>query len=428
MDYPKKLTVEQKIKMIREFKDIGQIELGEVIGVSDSTICRYESDAEEHKHLKYTVEHIIAFKKHFGIKHAPILDEEYPIYKTTLYGWLTAMRDENTEESDILKQELSDIFLVPWDFELTLLYLIFEAKWLLLKARLKEAEEKLKLVRKKIENASNEVLYEFYYTCGSLGIHKENYDEALNCFLEAEKIVIDGFDMSDKEIALEYNIAYCYSEIGKYVNSIAILDRTCRPYNFKRANTLQLNIFNLLALNYMRLGNTEKAMQLFDRGLTDATSLGINSYILTFLHNIGCTYFNDKNYRKALDYFDKVLGQIEKGHKKYLVNFYFKACCLSITKRHDLEIILQHGKSISKDNEVYAMLFEALSHLRTLKEKESLNFVQNEVIPYLIKKRKYSFAIFYCERVKEYYISRTRTQKVLEMDSVMLDITRKMLK
>jgi len=427
MNHPKKLTVEQKIKMIREFKDIGQIELGKVIGVSDSTICRYESDAEEHKHLKYNIDQIMALKEYFGIKHAPILDGEYPIYKTMLYDWLDAINVGRDDEIEELHNKLSDIMMVPWERDLTLLFMIFEAKRHLTKKEFKEAEEKLKLIATQTDATSSEVIYHLNYTLGSLNFWRGKYEEALEFYLSVEDLEIDNFD---KRITIFYNVANCYSAMGRYLNAISSLERVRRLHDHRTPNYHWINLSTTLGLSYAQIGHTDKAEKILGKAFSDATILKDEYYIRAILHNFGCTYVKEKEYKKALEYFERAFKYIERGDEHHLENLYYKACCVVVIKRYDMKDVLERGISLSQENEskMYTMLFESLSHLSNLQNIESRNFIEQETIPYLKDERKYFKAMFYCEQLKEYYASKDRKQKVFEVDSRMLEITNKMLK
>jgi len=427
MPYPKKLSIEQKIKMIREFRGIDIHEFAASLGCSESTVKRYENPAETHEKFTYDNDQLILIKKVLGIEGAPLYDEDYAPFKRKMYSWLASMRDDDGVKVDALQKELEVILSIPYHHDLMLLYLIFEAKWLLRKEKQFEADAKMKLVETELDTVTNEVLYEFNYTMGTLNVYKKRYEEALNYYLEAGNLEIDSFD---KGTVLDYNIALCYSEIGKYMSAITSLERTYHIRNYNRPNHEWVGMSNMVALNYMRLDDIDKAKKIFERALQDAVSINNEFYIETILHNLGCTHFRAKDYKLALEYFGRVGLTIQENNRLYLEYLYFKSCCLVALRRREVEELISHGISISKEknDETFALLFESLTLLPFLKEEESRNFIEYELIPRLISEYKYFKAIFYCEQLRGYYVSASRKQKVFEMDSVMLDISKKMTK
>ena len=427
MIHSEELSVEQKLKIVRKIKGFTQEEMGKAISLSRSAISLYESEAEEDKRFTYKPTQVRKLKEFLGIESIPILKGEYPIFKNNLYKWLNLIFEGRMDEAKELQEFLSPITIVPFEPELTSLFLLFEAKVLLSERKIKEAEERLEVVKNKSGFLSNEVYYHYNCTLGSIKAFEGKFEEALKHFLYVEDLEFDNFD---KGIPLYFNIGYCYSNMGRFSRAIASFERIRHLYNHKSPNYHWIRLCNTLGLNYMRLGDAEEAIKLFNRALSDAVSIDHKLLSEILLHNLGCAHVRAKNYTYALECFDEAPTQTNESPLTYLEKLYYKAVCLVMLKRPNMEETLRHGKSFSAENksEMYTMLFESLSHLSTIGRSESRQFLEEETIPYLINEQKYHVAIFYCERVREYFISINRKSKINELGNIILGLTQKMIR
>ena len=425
MIHSEELSVEQKLKIVRKIKGFTQEEMGKAIGLSRSSISLYESDAEEDKRFTYKPTQVRKLKKFLGIESVPILKGEYPIFKGSLYKWLNLIFEGRMDEAKELQEFLSPITIVPFEPELTSLFLLFEAKVLLSERKIKEAEERLEVVKNKPGFSSNEVYYHYNCTLGSVKIYEGKFEEALKHFLYVEDLEFDNFE---KGIHLYFNIGYCYSNMGRCTRAIASFERIRQLYNFELPNYHLIAMCNTLGLNYMRLGDAEEAIKLFNRTLNDAVSIGDEFYTEASLHNLGCAHVRAKNYSYALECFEEVSEKIDREHYLFLENAYYQVLCLVMLERRNAKEELEKGKVLSQSNENYTILFESLSHLATRYAQGSKQFIEEKTIPHLINERKYHVALFYCERVRECYIRESRKTKANELSNIMYEITAKMTK
>ena len=425
MIHSEELSVEQKLKIVRKIKGFTQEEMGKAIGLSRSSISLYESDAEEDKRFTYKPTQVRKLKEFLGIESIPILKGEYPIFKNNLYELFNLIFEERMDEAKELQKHLSSIVIIPFEPELTSLFLLFEAKVLLRERKMKEAEERLELVKSKYGFLSNEVYYHYNCTLGSVKIYEGNFEEALKHFLYVEHLEFDNYG---KGVSFYFNIGYCYTNIGRCTRAIASFESIRHLYNYKSANFYRMRMSNTLGLNYMRLGDTEQAIKMFNTALSDAVSIENEFYTYTALHNLGCAHVRAKNYSYALECFEEVSEKIGREHYLFLENTYYQVLCLVMLERRNAKEELEKGKVLSQGNEHYSILFESLSHLSTRYAQDSKQFIEEKTIPHLINKQKYHVALFYCDRVRECYIRESRKTKANELGNIMFEITAKMTK
>ena len=427
MFHSEKLTVEQKIKVVREVRGLSQEALGKVIGLSGDSIGHYERNDEKYRHLKYSIEQILALKKHLGIEKAPLTDREVIVFKKRMYRWLDAMSVGRKAEAEELHDELSVIILIPYEPELTFLFFIFEAKKFIQEKNFKAAMARLDLVEEKfmklpVNKPTNELYYHFHSTLASIDLAHGKYEEAVERYSSVVDLEADDFD---KGMSIHYNIAYCYSEMGLYVRALGFIERIRRLYDHLDPNYYWVSLSCNLGLNYMRMGNIDEAIKLFEGALGDSVVIDSNEQKIIILHNLGCTYFKTNNYSRAIGYFDRVFEEIDKSHNLYLENLYYKVLCLVMTKKDDMKEKLQLGIKLSKDNELYSILFESLNKLSNIGRNECRLFIEKKTIPFLVNKKKYSVALFYCDKLKEYYIKDDRPVKANEISHIICEINDK---
>ena len=417
-----KLSIEEKIKIIRTAKGVSQIRLAEALNCSDATVSRAEKGQG-----KYTDKQVRAAREFLGIEKVPLFDEEIASFKERLYVWRDLIKDEHMEEARKLHQDLGDITYLTFETDLIILYRILEVRMLLRerskKERLDEAGEKLELIKPLIEEASKESQYYFYYTMGSLHFLKGNYEEALLSYTLADSIENKDFE---KEAGLLYNLAICHAKFGKYVLVIGLLERMRCTLAHDRKSVLSMYIDNTLGANYGRIGHLEQARELYDKALAKARSINHKLLIGILLHNHGFTCFEMTDFKEAIRYFDEAFEYLEEGSDGYFMNLYSKLRCLIAMRSSACKEELIRASLLAQGNQHYTLLFDSLSHMRTLREKASLEYIENITVPYLLDKYEYHKALDYCKVLEITYKKLKRRMKSLEMKALAFDIYIKM--
>ncbi|MCL2620131.1 MAG: tetratricopeptide repeat protein [Defluviitaleaceae bacterium] len=257
------------------------------------------------------------------------------------------------------------------------------------------AREALDSLKPSIETSSKEVQYHFRHSLGILLINEGKSEEGLYSLVLADDLEAQGFD---KEPILSYNLAISLSRLGKYAASAGVLERAYREFSQDKMDVTSMMVDSNLGLNYLRLGHFELAKMFFEKSLARANYLNHTRYIGNTLHNLGCLYLKTRKHDKAIEYFNKASGCFKRGSDSYLEVLYFKSLCYIELKNTMREASVSRGRSLSKDNDHYSLLFESLSHLMYTKKDESLDYIENQTIPYLLGKHQY-FKLF------DYYLA-----------------------
>jgi len=68
--------------------------------------------------------------------------------------------------------------------------------------------------------------------------------------------------------------------------------------------------------------------------------------------------------------------------------------------------------SLAEGDEHFSLLFNSLSHL-ILKEKESMQFIEDETTPYLLSRHQYFEALIFYEYLEDFYAkNKTKTSEI----------------
>jgi tetratricopeptide (TPR) repeat protein len=414
------LSVEEKIKQIRESKDITQSALSDILGCGNATVSRIENGK-----AKYTGEQLKEVRKFLGVEDAPLLDSEIEDFKKRLYFFRDYVKDWRIYEARKLREELSIITQVPFEPNLRILYEMLAIRLLMREGCIESAEKALDDVKALIDETTVENMYHYYYNMGSLNAHKGNYSEAQKFFFTAHNMEAFGFT---KEPNLYYNLALCYSKLGMYVSAVSVLERTRNEFNHEEyTNDLAMHFDCLLAINYMRIGRLEQAKVLLDKSLERARNFNRRFFIGRALHNYGCVQLKLNEFEKAIEYFEQASDYFEENSLECLENLYFKIRCLIAMKSPTVKVLLSRAKSLAEKNEHYSLLFESLTHLLTIKNEESLQYIETTTIPYLLEKFEYYRVLDYCELLENVYEKKGNKIKPLEIAAIIRDIYKKIL-
>ena len=412
------LSLNDKIRTIRESKGTTQAALANALGCGDGTMSRIDNNQGQ-----YNSNQLRLARKFLGIENAPLFENEYILFKEQLYSWNGLIKEERFKEAHEKRDELGVIVHLTFEPDLVMLYKMFEIRLLLIEKNIDLAREKLEASKDLFDETNVENQYYFNYMMGVLRGDEDNWKEALRFFLLAEGLECDEFE---KEPYLLYNLAVCDAVFGRYFLAISQFEQVYLLFNDDRNSVSGMYFDNNLGLNYMRMGHYGKAQELFKRGLIRAKAVGNGRFVGIVLHNLGCTNFKLKKYKEAIDYFDQASECFTKGDNSYLEVLYFKILCLIESKNSLAKTELERAKTLAKESEHYSLLFEALSHL-PLRETSSAEYITKEVIPYLIKIYAYFKAAEFYELLEGFYKRKNRPTKVMEIQALAFELHKKII-
>lgn len=385
------LTVAEKLRLIRKANSVTQNELAEIILTSDSKISFAENNTNEYS--EYEIETI---KKHFNIVDMPLTDFERAAFRESLYCWRDMIRDGRMAEAEDLRGKLCDVVnLTPCDKDLPALFILFDVIFLLTKGNLEAAEENLAALPAALYD---EHFYYFNLNMGSLNSLKGRYEDALDFYEAALKVVEDARDFvpSDKEV-LYYNMAACYTQIEIPNRAIVFLNNIRDEHREKRITAFNLGLDIGLAANYIQVGNYRWAEEILNDCLVKARGIkGIYGelYVGLTLLRLGVLYRRTEEWEKSINFLEQALNHFEVNTEVYRWTLYLKIRCVIEAKEYTKAgKSIKQAKGLYKNNEEHLVLFESLVHIMAISksmtrvQEEAIEYIENVTIPYLINAR-----------------------------------------
>lgn len=346
-----------------------------------------------------------------------------------MYVWRDQILHRNIDKAEDMLGELATILKLPYETELNL---VFDMIQLSLMLRDKVTARSMELIEDSLVKTknhiaqypvSNEVKYYYYCNKGFLEQHKGDYTAAVTTYKKA--VYIENKDF-EKDPSPYCNLALCYSSLGMSYKAVRLQLETYNLFDHNKMNVLSLRIDNNLAVDLMRIGDIEPALKLLDKALSKASNNSRKDYVSIALHNTGVAYLLLKDYEKALGYLDNASSYLIEGSNSYFENLYSKIYCFIAMKKKDVfNKLLKQAKELSKDSEHFSLFFESLSHIVTLKESSSIEFITNKTIPYLVENYFYSDAIGYCDELIKVFTKSNLKTKTLETKALRGDILNK---
>jgi len=266
---------------------------------------------------------------------------------------------------------------------------------------LEPAKEILDAFEINLNELSDIQLYHYYCNQGTLNVKNARNSEALGFYLQAYELMKCGLE---KSVTLYYNIAICYSRLGRVAKSTVYLEKAHELFSGEQKNFPEFTIDNLLAKNYIKTGNLQVAKMLLNKCYVKALHDNDKFYIGMILCNYGYLYRIAKKWNTAIEYLDEAFGYFEKGSLNYLETLYQKIRCLIEMECYSLcTNLLAERKKLSKESELYSILFESLAHLATPNNNKSIKYLESVAIPYLLENKLNWVALDYCEVLRKYY-------------------------
>jgi len=374
-------------------------------------------EIQENYHDVYSKEQAESLVEFLGIKKVRLDEADFKQYKKCLYEWRKQINQGKLGSAAKILEEhsLHEITYLPFEHSLIMLYKMFDAKFAMAQRKYDLAEQILGKIE--IRSLSRETRYHYYYNLGALHIYNKSYDLALKFFTKAYET---GFvDEEDYQYALHFNLGLCYSYLGMCLRAIVCYEKADLLFNRKDNNHLSMNLDNSLGIEYIRAGQIKLAKKRLSEVVLNAQACESKVYGRRAMNNLGYLNFKEKDYIRALDYFDRALLLTEEGEEEYLLNLYYKVLCLIVTENFLARIELSYAANIAKnnDNQYYLMLFKSLSHLLDLKKETSSEYIESRFIPYLMNRHEYYRARDYYEIMKDFFEKNGNKAKAQEMKS-----------
>ena len=418
-------TLGEKIKLLREAAGFSQAKLAKALYSSTMLISRIERDlAACDDEMLHTI------KKTLGVENAPLLESELTAYKSRLVALFDMIEGDNLIAAQASMDTLFAITDLPWEYDLSIMYSSLKtmlevlAKTVTARQAL-GADEFITIgADNYLDNASSkEALYMYHLTKGLIYYYKS---DDVNAIEHLTKLFDNPNNYFTPDAKILTFIGTCYIFLLKPVKAMLWLERARAIYNYSRASRVGPLMNQMLGLCYITTGEYKLAKELHETGLAQARSVNDEIRIAEELINLAVVSEGMGDLEKSVRLSDQALSHINKDQTPvhYLSAITNKAKFLYRLKKHEkARELLDYGKTLSYIDSSLAILLEALSHLLTLKNSESIDYLENVAIPHFRTSISYiHMALDICRLLEDHYKRTRSAKKALLMASTIRDI------
>jgi len=421
------LSVGEKVKLLRKHNRISQAMLAEIMKVRPERIVKVERGDDT-----YTEAHINAIKQHLDIVELPLTNREFITFKERMYYWRELIRARQLDEARAIREEVVNINKIkPYDQNIVMLCKMMEVQLLLTEGNKDLAEEMLDMAKNDLDTVADECLVHYYFNKGLLYGKKKCYEECLDFSLKAYYLTKNHENLlPEKDGWLYYNIAWCYSYIEIPYRAIDFFKMAQQVTLRNSSATFTRSLNASIALNYIKTNQIKDAERLLSKIKVRAESLKDDNYIGLALYCYGYMYKQLENWASAIVYFDKALKCLDKDTDNYHASLYYKIYCTIHTRKFPkAKQQLDDAKAECSTNKPWSMYFEALGHylkistcMTSRDNDESIDYIENTVIPFIVKGHDYLGAVDYYNLLQKHYEKIKSTMKSLMMTVAIHDI------
>jgi len=418
------MTIGEKIRQIRLGRGLSQENLARDVGCGVATISRIERGLTE-----CDGKMLHAIKNAMDVANAPLTEAEIATYRETLHVWLELMSGRRIDDAVTLGKELAVILHLPYEYDMILLYKIYEAGLSITIGDYNVVEEKMDVIAKNMKDMKGEHLFQFYRNQGTLRFRREDYEQGLKYSLKA----LDYSEYARGNLASAYyNVAVEYSMLNKPIQALIYLEKARNLHKDSPLNILSVFIDHVFAKSYLLINELERAKDLLDPALLKAEAIGAKlgrkKYIGMILNLLGIYYVKKGEQKTALSYFERAQEFFWVGGLDYFNNSYYKIRChLELKQTSKAKDLLTEVIENAVDNERYNVIFNGLQYQMSLKDNGAANHLETITIPFLLQKHEYFYALDFCKVLECHYKKLGNTKKYLEIAVIMRDIYQKIL-
>jgi len=424
------MPIGEKIKLLRTANSMTQAELGEIIWSSAAKISRVESSGETYK--QQDLEYI---KQHFGFLEMPLTDFECDAFKEGLYFWRELIIDRKLSEAREFgdKRSYATQF-EPFDFDIAVLYRLFEALLLIYEGGFEAAEEKIDYLRGALGKMNDEYLCLHYINLGLLSIRRDgDYETALDFYKQAYELKENNESISTRiDEKLYIDMALCYTYLDYPNRALFFLNKTPKAYTEKRSEQFKTSLNVVLAGNYRKIGELKEAEKILSKCLLRVKGIGDENLIASALYEHGLLYKRLNNLEQAIECFDQTLG-IKQANPSYhqWVLYHKIHCFIGMRNFAEAEKLIEQAKALYRTNKEHLIPFESISYFLTISNsitqfsEESVDYIEKVTIPYLIKQHDYFLAADYYAILEKHYKKTRKNMRSLIASKGIKDIYEK---
>lgn len=425
------LVIIQKLKMLRNNEGSTQYEIAEFLLTSQKRISQIENGKE-----RFYKDEVEKLKKRFNIVDMPLTEGERKVFREKLYHWRNIIRSIQINEAKEMQNEVKNIVnLELCDFDLAMLYRLFEALLFIADDDLEAAKEKLDGLEAFVGKMTAEHRYYYDFHMGWLCVKNNDFEKAIKFYRQAlSTLKANKGVVPDSEDRVYENLAICYTELEQLSRAVIFLGEIPKTNDDNKMTSHRLGIDITRAINYYKIGEHEEAEEILNDCYSRAKATNNKLFTGLALQNLGIVNTYTENWEKAIGYFDRTLKIFDEDSLYYAWALHYKIRCL-VGMRNFLEAEkeLKQVKPSIKDNPKNEVFLKGLRHIIDLNRnitnynKNAVEYLENTAIPFYIEKSA-RFEALYCYKLLERHFIRTsKMKKSLETNRAMFAMRERMV-
>ncbi|MCL2406311.1 MAG: tetratricopeptide repeat protein [Defluviitaleaceae bacterium] len=387
------MTISSKLNSIRK-----------KLGISESTVALnlgyHINKFIELENGEATIsnELLSKWKLALGIPEVPITDVEVQAFEESLWNWRTLINSWLVDLAREGLHKLKRCAELSCEPHLQHVYTLISIGYFSIVDDNEAADRALQILAVDYLNLSTINKIRFHTIRGNRYANKHNYAKAFEELHEAY-ILNDGSSIAG--LGLYYALAQCLTVFGFSYKAIDLLTKTREMYK-AAGDEVTLIYSNIpLALNYSRIGEFDKAMQLLNESLDQQP---VTSLYPSIYYGYANLYKAMGDYDKALEFCEKTIESIDLNSEIYLNALYLKAEIFTLQNNtKPLLECIEEGLTASINNYRSLISFNTIKHMRNLNNEESLSYIINTSIPFFEEEKYYRTVIEYNLKLCEYF-------------------------
>jgi len=422
----------EKIREIRKAKGLSVENMAQAVGSFKANISRLERGIAD-----ITPAMLTGIKKFLEIETAPLLEHELQLYRNRIWVWNDLLHHNRVAEARAMQSEMAVIMNLPFEYDLYMLYLVTEV-WLLCKEyNFPAAGDKLKAVEgllDNVDNTSDEALNLYHRSKGLLYLCAGDKNNCINHSLRA----LDYAEKCRKaDTSALFNLGQAYCAMNKPCQSIIYMERAKALFQGGPSHITVGHMNTVLAMCYKNIGEYSIARKLYESALAQARSVNNESTIGMTLTNMSALSLAKGDYEEGISLCDQAEIYVKQNSVAYANSLAIKAMCLLSLAKLDkcrevltlattmLEEANQGALTILIGSKDVALHLEAIGHLTTLDNSDSVKYILDVAIPHLRAGGMTKFnAIGLCNRLEAHFIKRRAKTKANAVAAIARDIYR----
>lgn len=257
-----------------------------------------------------------------------------------LNEWYSAIKKGEVTDAEFLKKEVKGLFDDMEENQTVLLYftllefrhelMLSDLRPKLVSMELHDFMEHIEDQRSKVQNSKGEMNqiermleYYFWFFKGTHEFRKNQFDIALNCYKNAEKILEDVEDSNEKG-EFYYKLAEVYYHIDQYQISVKYASKALGYFAEQPLMDEKIAwCYTVIAGNYLCKKQYDDALNYFNKSHSHAQVTTKQYLITSTIFNLGKCYFHLDKFTEALTYFDTAVELFEKHETRHAPKAYF---------------------------------------------------------------------------------------------------------